>query len=184
MKADDFGNYTANIKLLKAALFPLKDYSDALIDEWIRECVEAKIVLKYTIEGKDYINIPNFGQRLRAMKSQYPDIRQSNDGQMTADCLPETNRNEVETNGREIQHFGSFEESKNYVIISSQQVGGLKCRVNGADGLNELFQTHKSKINYPEMVDKFMRAKNGAHFNEFMHVYNSFTQFVEKHYAR
>lgn len=97
MKADDFGNYTANPKLLKAALFPLRDVMANEIDKWITECVNCGIVKRYTVDDKVYLNIPNFGQRLRAMKSQYPDISQSNDSHVSDNGRPEKKRNEVET---------------------------------------------------------------------------------------
>lgn len=97
MKADDYGNYTANIKLLKAALFPLKNYEDSQVASWVNECAQAKILRIYVHDGKSYIHIPNFGQRLRAMKSQYPDYVKPDDGQVTDKGRPETKRNEVES---------------------------------------------------------------------------------------
>lgn len=96
MKADDFGNYTANWKLLKSALFPLREHNEAQIEVWIDECQLAGIIKKYEVEGKQYLTIPNFNQRLRAMKGHYPDISQSNDGHVSVNCRPETKRNEVE----------------------------------------------------------------------------------------
>lgn len=93
MKADDYGNYTGNHKLLKAALFPLRDVMINDIDKWIEECAKVGIIKKYTSEGKDFIHIPNFGQRLRAMKSNYPTF----DSHMSDTSRPETKRNEVET---------------------------------------------------------------------------------------
>lgn len=98
MKADDYGNYTANPKLLKAALFPLRDVSAHEIDNWITECITCGIIKKYSVEGKDYLNIPNFGQRLRAMKSHYPDLSQSSGSHTTVNSRLETKRKEVETN--------------------------------------------------------------------------------------
>jgi hypothetical protein len=97
MKADDFGNYTANPKLLKAALFPLKPYGIVEIGAWINECVTCGAIKKYSHEGKNYLNIPNFGQRLRAMRSQYPDPSQSSDGHVSDNGRPETKRNETES---------------------------------------------------------------------------------------
>lgn len=96
MKADDYGNYTANLKLLRSALFPLKNYEDCQVEIWLNECAKAKVILIYCSEGKSYIHIPNFGQRLRAMKSQYPDYVSTNDRQLTVNGRLETKRNETE----------------------------------------------------------------------------------------
>lgn len=103
MKADDFGNYTANLKLLKAALFPLKNYHESEIQLWLDECCSVGILKMYSSDHKDFINIPNFGQRLRAMKSQYPDISQSNGSQLSVNGRPETKRNEDEKNKKGIE---------------------------------------------------------------------------------
>lgn len=111
MKADDYGNYTANIKLLKAALFPLKNYSEGEIASWVNECAQAKILRIYTNQGKSYIHIPNFGQRLRAMKSQYPDYVPTDDGHLSDNGRPETKRNEVESETEVETSASSFEEN-------------------------------------------------------------------------
>ncbi len=41
MKADDYGNYTGNPKLIAAALFPLKMYDVSSILMWMEECEKA-----------------------------------------------------------------------------------------------------------------------------------------------
>jgi len=105
MKADDYGLYYGNPKLLNSALFPLKDYDNSKVLAWLNECVKAGIIRKYSVDGKDYIQIPGFDQRLRLMKSKFPEPSNttefhapSNDGQVTDVCPPETkrSRNEVE----------------------------------------------------------------------------------------
>lgn len=74
MKADDFGSFYGNIKILKANLFPLKidTVRDADISRWIAECEKAGLLLVYTNAGKRYLRINDFGQRLRSMCSRFP----------------------------------------------------------------------------------------------------------------
>jgi hypothetical protein len=99
MKADDFGSYFANPKLLKSGLFPLKDISEATVKGWIHECVSAGLIFKYTVDKKEYLRIENFGQRLRNMRNAFPHPV-DNLRQVAANCgelPPETKRNEVET---------------------------------------------------------------------------------------
>lgn len=103
MKADDYGLYYGNPKLLNSALFPLRDYDNGKVSLWLTECVKAGIIQKYTVDGKDYIHILGFDQRLRLMKSKFPAPPEtakftapSNDGQMTDNGRPETKRNETE----------------------------------------------------------------------------------------
>lgn len=99
MKADDFGSYHANIKLLKAGLFPLKEVSRDQVTKWMKECVQANLIFMYEVEGKGYIRIKDFGQRLRNMRNAFPHPV-DNSQQVAAkrgDSPPETKRNEVET---------------------------------------------------------------------------------------
>lgn len=85
MKADDFGRYHGNPKLLKSLLFPLKDgLRDADISRWIAECETAGLIRVYTdkVSGKPFIEIRKYGQRLRTKKAKFPD----EDGSLSADC--------------------------------------------------------------------------------------------------
>ncbi len=87
MKADDFGRHPANVKLLGSILFPLKDgIRDADITRHLAECEEAGLIAVYESESKKYLEIKNFNQRTRIMRSKYPAPCQSNDGQMTVIC--------------------------------------------------------------------------------------------------
>lgn len=103
MKADDYGSFFSNAKLIRAALFPLKDYKDAVISKWVNECIESKLIFAYTVDGKEYLRIVNFGQRLRNMRSTFP--QPGDNAQQSAasrrESPPETEtkqkRNEVET---------------------------------------------------------------------------------------
>lgn len=96
MKADDYGSFYANPKLIRAALFPLKQYSDGQIRQWVDECVIARVIFLYNAEGKDLLRISNFGQRLRNMRSAFP--QPTDNSQQVAASVgekpPETKRNE------------------------------------------------------------------------------------------
>lgn len=98
MKADDHGCFHANPKLLKAALFPLREVPDSHIEEWLGECSYHGIIQIYSIDGKRYLKIVDFRQRLRTMVSKFP---QPADITLTIDRAPLTDdskeRPELET---------------------------------------------------------------------------------------
>lgn len=98
MKADDYGSYHSNPKLIKAALFPLKETSIREIEGWLNECIEAGLIFTYESLGRKYIRIDNFGQRLRNMRNTFP---QPGDNPLTSrgKSRPETEtkRNETES---------------------------------------------------------------------------------------
>jgi hypothetical protein len=101
MKADDYGRFYGNPKLLKSNLFPHRvDFiKDAQILKWKQECVSLGLVNQYSFNDKDYIEITDFRQRLRLMVSKFP-VPPSNDGQMTVNGQSndgvKRSRNEVE----------------------------------------------------------------------------------------
>lgn len=72
---DDFGRYDGRIKILKAALYPLRldQVRDADLLSWIRATEEAGLVRVYTVQDKDYVQIEKFDQRLRAKHSKWPE---------------------------------------------------------------------------------------------------------------
>lgn len=75
---DDYGRYDANPKLLRSACFPLKDKLEANeILPWLQECIDAGLILFYRDKGKDYVQIENFGQQIRAKKSKFPEPQES-----------------------------------------------------------------------------------------------------------
>jgi hypothetical protein len=72
---DDHGRFHANPKLIRAACFPLRvdKVSDADIGKWTASCSKAGLVSVYpALDGKRYLQIINFGQRIQA-KSKFPD---------------------------------------------------------------------------------------------------------------
>lgn len=102
MKADDLGCFYGNPKLLKSALFPLRNYSEKQVTTWRDELVKSGIVQMYQVDSKFYLKIKDFNQRLRLMQSKFPQpetgeiVEPSNGGQLTDNGRPETKRNEVE----------------------------------------------------------------------------------------
>lgn len=96
MKADDFGSYYANPKLLKADLFPLRDIDLSEISKWLFECIDAGLIFLYTAEDKEFLRIIDFGQRLRNMRNAFPhppEGAESDSPRIAAsrgECPPET----------------------------------------------------------------------------------------------
>jgi hypothetical protein len=71
---DDFGRYHANPSLLRAACYPLllHKVGDPDIVKWTAEAREAGLVRLFTVDGRRYLHITKFDQRVRAEKSKFP----------------------------------------------------------------------------------------------------------------
>ena len=106
MKADDYGSYHANPKLINAFCYPLKNIRETDISRWLQELVSSGLIALYDAENKPYLHILNFGQRLRTMNSKFPQISENELNknltvicqQYAVKCPPET---EVETKRNE-----------------------------------------------------------------------------------
>ncbi len=72
--ADDYGRYDGRPPILRAQLYPLKldHVSEADIEGWVLECEKSEVLMTYVVAGKPYLEIQKFGQRLRAMRSKWP----------------------------------------------------------------------------------------------------------------
>ena len=74
MKTDDHGCYHADARILKANLYPLKldAIREADLTCWMAECQNAGLIVLYDCEGKKYLQIQDFRQRLDKARSKFP----------------------------------------------------------------------------------------------------------------
>lgn len=72
MKADDYGAFHANPKLVNALCYPLKNYEDSEVSAWISELSKNDVIELYKEGKKKFLRIKNFGQRLRQMNRKFP----------------------------------------------------------------------------------------------------------------
>lgn len=84
---DDFGRYDARPSILRANLYALKisKVSESDIVKWMNECSETGLVSFYEVDGRQYLELLKFNQRLRQKKSKYPHPA-NNCGQLSAGC--------------------------------------------------------------------------------------------------
>lgn len=72
MKADDYGRFHADERLISAACYPLIDIAQEEIRACIAALCGADLIHVYTRNGHKYLSIKNFDQRLRAKRSRFP----------------------------------------------------------------------------------------------------------------
>lgn len=71
---DDFGRFYAKPELIRAACYPLQldKVGNQDVAKWLGETQKAGLVMVYTVEGKAYLELLNFKQQVRALKSKFP----------------------------------------------------------------------------------------------------------------
>lgn len=93
--ADDFGRFDGRAGVIRASAFPLRleEFPEARIEHCLEEIAAAKLILRYEVDGKPFIEVLKFNQRTRANTSKFPSpSRQStvtghtSDGRVTAPC--------------------------------------------------------------------------------------------------
>lgn len=91
LKADDYGSYTGNSHLLRAALYPFG--TDSVLQDIplrIERCIAAGLISVYAVGGLKYLYIHKFGQHVRQKKRRFPEppknICDPNEKPMNSDC--------------------------------------------------------------------------------------------------
>jgi len=166
MKADDYGSFFGNPKLIKAALFPLNEIKDLILVKWLDECVEAGLIFRYKVDGKEYIRIKNFNQRLRNMRSTFPQPK-NNLQQVAADRRgsppeTETKRNETE------------EETETETETETKAIGSETPPLTVWPSFTDFWELYDKKIDKPkcekkwEKINQWEREKILEHLGRYV----------------
>jgi hypothetical protein len=97
MKADDYGNFHGDSRIVASMCFPLG--SRIVVEDALDELANRGLIMFYKVEGREYLNIPNFGQRMRnGMSRKFP-AHAGESPESAADCgkaRPERNKKGIE----------------------------------------------------------------------------------------
>lgn len=86
MKADDYGRFHADPRLIKGNCFPLLEtLRTEHIGRWLDELSHRNLVFRYEVGHRKLLAIINFGQRLRQTKAKFPPPKDEPD-----DWLPQS----------------------------------------------------------------------------------------------
>lgn len=186
MKADDYGSYHANPKLINSFCFPLKNIRETDISRWLQELVSAGLIALYTAENKPFLQIINFGQRLRQMKPKFPQIPEnelnkimSANGQQLADsCPPETEtESETETENPQPLKGSEIDFDKLLNLINTKTKRDFKMINESVKG------KFNSRIKEGYTKEDILTAINNASKDQF-HIDNDFKYLTPEYFSR
>lgn len=172
MKADDFGNFHANVKLVKSLCFPLKDYRESDITRWMNELKESGLIAFYMADNKKYLTILKFGQRLRNMRNTFPKPSENDNMQQIAascgECPPETNRSRNEEEGEEEgeekrAHSQNLDQLENLFPEEKKYEPSEQVKTGSEE--KEKSSAKKEKVNPPDL-DSFLNVAREIYQNE------------------
>lgn len=86
MKADDYGRFHSDPRLVRGACYPLaENLRTNDLSRWLDELSNRQLILRYEVGTRKLLAIPNFGQRLKMSRPKFPAING-----MDVDWLPES----------------------------------------------------------------------------------------------
>lgn len=175
MKVDDFGRFSADKRLLKSQLFPLKsDIRDTDISRCLTACEKAGLITIYTVASKCYLQIENFKQTLRQKTTKYPSPDEciADATHMISKCesIDSLKRNETETRNETeeegekkeapIQNFESIEN-----LFPEEKKDESSEQVKTGSEEKEKSSAKKEKANPPDL-DSFLNVAREIYQNE------------------
>lgn len=73
---DDFGRFDGRLSTIASACFPLRVLDGRVkardVDRWLDECAAARLVTRYVVGDKPFVQVEDFRQQQRAKQSRYP----------------------------------------------------------------------------------------------------------------
>lgn len=163
MKADDYGSFYANVKLIKSNCYPLRTDAvrDADISRWMDELLMAGLIVVYMHAGKSYLRILNFGQRLRNKKKRFPD------------CPPELLINaelqQFAANGGELPPEDELEEEVEDELEEEKEERA------GAHSPELIADFEKFKVWSQEHAPRVLKMKEPFSIDQFAKIKNDFS---------
>jgi len=129
MKADDYGRFHAEPRLLKAQCFPLIDnLRPNDLTRWLDELSTRQLILRYEADGRSTLAIVNYGQRLKKSVAKFPPFPgESGDWLPTSELfqsVPGTSRNFPEDDG----------SSRNFRLEEKGSEGEVETEEKGMEG--------------------------------------------------
>lgn len=155
---DDFGRFDARPSVLRSALYPLKLYSmrEDSVQRCLKSCEVARLVVLYSVNGKEYLEVTNFRQQVRSKKSKYP----APDEHMRSRCTVDANHviSKIEENNsiRELQELHSTCASNaQHMHTKTKTETETNKQENNAEGDNTVVCSEPPTAPaYPEMEDQ------------------------------
>jgi len=109
---DDYGRFDGRPQTIKSRCYPLDNKTAATVRKLLSIVCQAKLVTLYEVEGKTYIQLEKFNQRLRQKREKWPNPTSGQqlavNSQHVATTMPETEtetETETEKIGKQTQKF-------------------------------------------------------------------------------
>jgi len=157
VKADDFGLYHGNPKIIASLLFPLSVPTERKVASWLSELCKAGLVATYTApeDGKKYLKLLSWDkhQNRRAMKSKFP-LPSELDNTCT-----QTETSEENDTCAQMQTDSSVNENVNENENEERKRVTAQHGACGGDGFDRFWSAYPRKVGKKDAVKVWNQIK-------------------------
>lgn len=145
MKADDYGNFHGDARIVDSICFPLGTKSN--VAKSITELEARELVSFYNHAGRRYLTITNFGQRLRHTTRKFPDPSTSDGVSSAAIC------------GNPPQSAATCGKARLEVEEKRREVETKSSSADDADGFEKFWEAYPRKVGKGAAQNSWRKAK-------------------------
>ena len=150
-KADDYGRFHADPRLVCAACFPLEQAIEPKhAAKWLAELEQRSLIIRYDAEGKHCLAVINYGQRLKNSRVKFPPLPGKE-----REWLP-TSRDFPEVPGTS-RDFPAESQSQSQTETQSQK--GKQRAAEAAPPLPVLLDTEAFRVAWTDYISYRKQAK-------------------------
>lgn len=180
MKVDDYGRFSANVKLLNSILYPLKtNIRETDISLWLAECEKNGLISLYNVSSKDYLEIVNFKQTLRIRHEKHPGKPENidilgHDTHMHSTCIADDmlKRNETETKRNEKNSTKTeFSIDWDKLLINYNQIFKRSNKVINQSIKNSFIARLKEGYTKNDILNSMVNAEANSYHREMKHLH-------------
>lgn len=155
VKADDFGLYHGNPKIIASLLFPLNVPSEKKVASWLSELCNSGLVATYTADdGKKYLKLLSWDkhQNRRAQKSKFPLPKE-----LDNNCIQQNTSDNSDTCGQ-MQTDSSVNVNEN---VNENDIRKRVTAQNGAgdDGFEKFWSVYPRRVGKKDAVKVWKQIK-------------------------
>lgn len=156
---DDFGRCRYEPLELAGTLFALRrEVTEVDVIRFVDRCVEAGLVVRYSAGGRNFLEVKDFGQRLRSAHSKYPSPEGHGPCQECGCVMVARRCGHLSAEGREGREGSEGREGKGgFVNLLGEEEEKAAGEERLADAL-EIYGLYPRKVGKPSAVKAILKA--------------------------
>lgn len=158
--------------------------------ERLKEVIDYCVTIGLFQTDNSFLRCKTLENRFEALLSKRKQDRNGvigldNTHSKAKDSIAQQTKEENNINeGREVLIFGDKNKNPHFIAVKAKYIHDKHALIYGVSGLTDYLESAypPSKLTFPEHAEKFMRAKDGHHFEDLAHLKNAYDLYVKNKY--